>query len=283
MWEDIQGRRFPGYGRCIYCDSDGGAEGLRDEHVIPFSLGGNTCIEKASCRDCERKISPVDTHLGRSVFGQHRIHAGVQTRRPKERPAILPANFTVRDESVSLDLPIKDHPYALALPVWGDAGFLRGVRIDDPLPETFFHIYHWIPPNVRESLNISQDEDYRVWAWGRVDTSLFARAIAKIAYCHTVIWLGLGGFRRLALPGVILGTCSAVSYFVGGALKDPPPKFDTKALHTIQFNNLTGVASKLRLYIVSIRLFAHSGSGQHGMPIYHVVVGAPLVGSSAIR
>jgi hypothetical protein len=124
-WEDIQGRCFPGYGRCIYCGSDGGAEGLRDEHVIPFALEGNTRIEKASCRDCERRISPVDTHLGRSVFGQHRIHAGVQTRRPKERPTILPANFTIGGESVSLDLPIKDHPYALALPVWGDAGFFK--------------------------------------------------------------------------------------------------------------------------------------------------------------
>jgi HNH endonuclease len=151
-WEDIQGRCFPGYGRCIYCGSDGGAEGLRDEHVIPFALEGNTRIEKASCRDCERRISPVDTHLGRSVFGQHRIHAGVQTRRPKERPTILPANFTIGGESVSLDLPIKDHPYALALPVWGDAGFFRGAGIGDPLPEIFFHIYHWIPPNVRETL-----------------------------------------------------------------------------------------------------------------------------------
>jgi hypothetical protein len=128
---------------------------------------------------------------------------------------------------------------------------------------------------MRESLNLSQDEDYRVWASGRVDTSLFARAIAKIAYCHTVIWLGLDGFRSLALPRVVLGTCSAVSYFVGGPLKDPPPSFNTKALHTIQFNDLTGVGSMLRLYVVSIRLFAHSGSDQHGMPIYHVIVGAP--------
>jgi hypothetical protein len=203
-------------------------------------------------------ISPVDTHLGRSVFGQYRVHSGVPTRRPKERPGTLPADFTVRGESVLLDLPVKDHPYALAMPVWGDAGYFRGAQIDSPLPEPFFHIYHWLPPNMRETLNLSEDEDYRVWASGRVNTSLFARAIAKVAYCHSIIWFGLDGFRRLALPSVILGTCPAVSYFVGSDLKDPPPKFDTKALHTIQFSDLTGVNSALRLYVVSIRLFAHS-------------------------
>lgn len=256
-WQDIQDMRYPGYGRCIYCGSDGGSDGLRDEHIIPFSLGCNTYIEKASCRECERKINPVDTHLGRSVFGQHRIHAGVQTRNPKERPAILPANFTVRGESISLDLPIKDHPYALALPVWGDAGFFRSVPIDDPFPEVFFHMYDWTPPNLRQTLSILDDDSYVIWASGRVNAPLFARGIAKIAYCHAIVQYGLDGFRRSVLPDLILGKFPAVSYFVGGPTNNPQKKFVTKALHAIRFFDLVGNNSQLKLLIVSVRLFAH--------------------------
>jgi 5-methylcytosine-specific restriction endonuclease McrA len=47
---DIQGIKFPGYGRCIYCGSTGP---LKDEHIIPLSLGGKAVIEAASCGDCE--------------------------------------------------------------------------------------------------------------------------------------------------------------------------------------------------------------------------------------
>lgn len=39
--EDIQGKKYPSFGRGIYCGSDGGADGLRDEHIIPKSLGSN--------------------------------------------------------------------------------------------------------------------------------------------------------------------------------------------------------------------------------------------------
>jgi len=54
---DIQGFKFPGYGRCIYCGSVGP---LKDEHIIPFSLGGRAVIEAASCGDCEKVTSYLD-------------------------------------------------------------------------------------------------------------------------------------------------------------------------------------------------------------------------------
>jgi hypothetical protein len=274
-WEKITSKRHPGFGQCIYCGSDGGVEGLRDEHAIPFALGGNLVIEKGSCRRCEQKIAPVDTHLGRSVYGQHRIHVNAPTRNRKERPATLPANFTVMGDNVTLDLPIQAHPYSLLLPVWGDAGFFRCAAIDAPFPETYFHAYHWLPPSIRETLRLADDKDYKVWASGRVDTTLFARGIAKIAYCNMVARFGVDGFRRLTLPALVLGTFSGVPYFVGASLNEPPPRFGPEALHTVQFSELFARSGTMKLLICAVRLFAHSGSGNHGMPIYHVIVGAP--------
>jgi len=35
--------------------ADRRSAGIRDGHIIPFSLGGNTEIRNASCRDCEER------------------------------------------------------------------------------------------------------------------------------------------------------------------------------------------------------------------------------------
>jgi hypothetical protein len=279
-WEDIQGKQYDGFGVCIYCGSDGGVEGLRDEHIVPYSLNGNTWIRDASCRKCEKALNPVDTHLARAVYGHFRIHAGVQTRNPKDRPTALPARFTVAGQNVDLELPIKDHPFALALPVWGDAGFLRSAAIDEQFPETYCHVYHSIPLNIRQTLDLTETEDYRIWATGRIDAPLFARGIAKIAYCHAVLRFGLKGFRRLALADLVLGKFSAVSYFVGGPLTIPPPPFARNMIHAINFSALVSQVGPesyggLRLHLISVRLFANSTHEDHGMPIYHVVAGAP--------
>lgn len=274
--QDIQGKKYPGFGRCIYCGSDGGADGLRDEHIIPFSLHGNTEIRDASCTSCEKKINPVDLHLARSVYGNFRIHAGVQTRNPKDRPSELPAQIRIGDNEFTRNFPIKDHPYSLALPVWGPAGFLRSNPIDAPFPEACFHIYHFTPHNFHQTLGLPPgDNEVKIWARGKIDVTLFARGIAKIAYCHAILRFGLNGFRSLVLPKIILGECPAVGYFVGGPLDIPPPKYDNNVLHAIHHADLTAPTGRMKLHAVHVRLFANSAHDNHGMPIYHVIVGAP--------
>jgi hypothetical protein len=274
-WEDIQGQKFPGYGRCIYCGADGGADGLRDEHVIPLALNGETVIEQASCRACEKRINPADRYLGRSVYWHFRLHTGASTRRPKERPDVLKATVEIAGRQTEREFSVKEMPFTVAMPLWGYPGLYRSAPIDAPFPETFLNLYHWVPPNIRDQLNLAEDEDYKIWSQIVVRPDLFARAIAKIAYCHMVIRYGIDGFRKLALPDVILGKCSAAAYFVGSPLELPPPPLPGKALHMIGHADLTSKNGPLRLYVVHVRLFANSAHGDHGMPIYHVVAGAP--------
>ncbi|SRR5579862_262727 len=274
-WEDVQGHRYPGYGECIYCGSNGGSDGLRDEHIIPLSLNGDAVIEKASCTICEKSINPADTHLAKSVYWHYRLHTGSKTRNPKGRPDTLTADIEIGGEQTKKEFAAKEFPFSTALPIWGDAGFFRGESIDAPFPETFFHIYHWMPPDIREKLGLSGDEHFKVWSSGRVSAELFARAIAKIAYCHMVVRHGLHGFRRLALPGIILGKSRAAPYFVGGPLHLPPQPLGSKALHMVQHVDLASKAGPLKLYMINVRLFASSAHKEHGMPIYHVIAGAP--------
>lgn len=272
---DIQGQKYPGYGVCIYCGSDGGADGLRDEHIIPLALNGNAIIKGASCTTCEKKINPADTHLAKDVFWNYRLLTGAKTRNPQDRPDVLMATFEIGDKKISHDLPIQKFPFSTALPIWGNAGFFRSAPIDAPFPKTVSHVYHWMPPNIREVIRIADDEDLMVRSTFRSNPELFARAIAKIAYCHTVIRFGLNGFRRLALPHVILGTCPAAAYFVGVPLTNPPPPLSNKILHTVQHVDLVSGDKTLKLYLVKVRLFAYNSYKEFGMPVYHVITGAP--------
>jgi hypothetical protein len=103
---------------------------------------------------------------------------------------------------------------------------------------------------------------------------VFARAIAKIAYCNVVARYGLDGLRPLVLPDLILGRYPCVPYFVGTDPGEPPPPDARNMRHAVQIATANG-REGLRFLVASVRLFAHSGTREHGMPIYHVVVGAP--------
>jgi hypothetical protein len=97
--------------------------------------------------------------------------------------------------------------------------------------------------------------------------------IAKIAYCQMVAVHGLKGYRGLVLPDLILGKYPFVSYFVGSEQADPPPPHAKGFIHAINIGDTT-IADGLKLVVVSVRLFASSGTEQHGTPIYRVVAGA---------
>lgn len=275
-WDNIQGKKYPGFGRCIYCGSDGASDGLRDEHIIPFSLGGNTTIENASCRACERVTTSIDAHLARQVFGQYRIHARVQTRNPKDRPSTLPTRLTIDGNDVVVELPVDKHPYSLAMPIWGNPGLLDRRKIDDPFPDVFAHIYHWKPPDLNRALGLPETADIKIWSSGGFRVDLFARGIAKIAYCHAVARFGLDGFRPILLPDLILGRCPALPYFVGVPMQNPPaPERRLGALHQVVHSDLASPDGQFKLLHVAIRLFSGAASQDVGMPVYRVVVGAP--------
>lgn len=244
---------------------------MRSEHTLPFALGGNTEIKNASCRDCEAVTSYLDGYLARHIFYQHRVHASIQTRRPKERPDRLPAKFVFDGETSTHDLAIPNHPYFLALPVWRLPGILMGLAPDDVAFEKRCHAYGYSPKNLREAMGLPAEVPITHQAAGTINFDTFARAIAKIAYCHAVLVFGLDGFRPLVLPDLILGKYPHTPHFVGCETGDPPPP-TPEDLHKIGFHDIR--LDRFRIVLASVRLFANAGHKQHGFPIYRVVVGA---------
>jgi hypothetical protein len=158
----------------------------------------------------------------------------------------------------------------------GLPGVLRQVQLSEDFPVCNVRAYNFVPGNLREILGLADDAPDPIIhiGSGSLNNLVFARAIAKIAYCNVVARYGLDGLRPLVLPDLILGRYPCVPYFVGTDPGEPPPPDARNMRHAVQIATANG-REGLRFLVASVRLFAHSGTREHGMPIYHVVVGAP--------
>jgi hypothetical protein len=139
-------------GRCIYCGTFGEDIKLTEEHVIPYSLDADVYLKDASCLTCADITKGFEQHLARTIFGHHRIHKGVQTRHPKDRPSELPARVLIRGIEHRKHLLIEDHPYFLAMPIWDQPGILRGLLPNLKFDGLSAHLYYNVPDNIREAL-----------------------------------------------------------------------------------------------------------------------------------
>lgn len=273
-------------GRCVYCGKYGlwlGKYGpgvrLGKEHIIPLALGAGAYLKNASCDECAKITKAFETHVARNIFGHHRIHKGVQTRHPEQRPSALPTRVLVKGIEHRQELDIKDHPYFLAMPVWDQPGLLRGLSPSSDYPGLSTHLFYHLPDNLRETLNLSDGDLAEIRPDSRIDANQFGRALAKIAYCSAIETLGLEGIGHSGLPAVILGKDPNIPYYVGSVLRAPPPPSRHGPLHRIDLGT-TGYIFEPRsgLYrrflISSIRLFGTDGTSENGMPVYTVIVGS---------
>lgn len=269
---DIQGAIFPPVGRCIYCGSTGGTQGLRSEHIIPYSLGGNAELPEASCTECEGLTSYLDGYLANAIYKHLRVHQDLQSR--SGHPKLLPADVVGPDGARQHLLKPNDHPFFLTMPTWMPPGIVRGVQPSTDFERVDPFVWWYVPPNFAETLGLKDGDELEIQnPIKTLNLITFGRALAKIAYCHAVAQYGLTGFRPFPLADMIRGKHGLVPYFVGNtALGPPPPKSQSNRMHEVAFVDLQ--AGRLNLHSVSIRLFANSGTPEHGMPIYNVVVGA---------
>jgi hypothetical protein len=199
--ERIEHKQYPSFGECIFCGALARDAELTDEHIVPFSLGGNAVILKASCKRCSAETSKLEHELGRKVYWDFRAHVNAPTRRKKERPTELLFTFSIAGgERQTKTVPIGHHPYFTAMPVWGLPGLFEGRPIDAPFQEYKAHVFYWIPPNIKEILALDDGVLAEIpFPEFRIDHTRFARAIAKIGYCQAVAQLGLDRCRTSIL------------------------------------------------------------------------------------
>jgi hypothetical protein len=259
-------------GRCIYCGSDGGKDGLRDEHIVAYCLAIDTTLPKATCKKCADVTSYLEGYAGRQIFGPMRIHFKIQSRRKKIE--LDPVNVLFksdRGEEVR-SIPREQLPPTVTLPLMATPGIFTG---SDPAPIGATESWAWIAEDPTERMNkLLKPGDLGWEIRHEVKPIVFARMLAKIAHAVTVGWLGLDSFKPF-LPPLILGQDQNAAYLIGGA--EPPtepgpaqPYSDNTLHHKLSVRPMTS-PGKPPLLAVSIRLFLHIGS-----PTYWVVVGEPF-------
>jgi len=130
-------------------------------------------------------------------------------------PRVFPQRIVVDENEEIRHLSVVDHPYFLAMPIWGNPGIVTGALALDIFPIQKAHIFEYIPENLRETMQITEQQSLQVRASGTINHATFAGAVAKIGYCHAIIRYGLDGFRKLVLPRLILGYYPCIPHFVG--------------------------------------------------------------------
>jgi hypothetical protein len=108
-------------GFCVYC---GATEGeLTEEHIIPYALGANATIARASCSTCQEKTSAIEREVCRPIAGMARIRTGIQTRRPGKRVAI-PKQVQIDGVWRRPSFPPDEFPATLCYPVFDKPGIV---------------------------------------------------------------------------------------------------------------------------------------------------------------
>jgi len=198
------------------------------------------------------------------MLGATRIHLGLRTRRPKERPPSLPTFVETEGSFEMKDVAIQDHPYIMTM-------------IELPPPKVLNrlgggkqgHIRVWfkdIQGNTNERISrLGQGVQIR----NIIPINEFGRVIAKIAHSYAISLLGVDAFDPMLLD-FILGKKENVFDFVGGPDEVTEFQRDEARLHHLDLVALSNPdrTDLPHLLIANINLFSCFRA-----PVYQVVVG----------
>ncbi len=244
-------------GSCVYCRTN--SVPLDDEHVIPLGLNGNLQILKASCKDCARVTSQLETDVLQNALRDVRAALGMRTRRPKKRPKSWPLRYRSAAGEESIDTPLAEYPTVLALPHFAPPAHISRAQYDQGIPlRPEMYLAQVAGPRFQD-LPRRAGRDY-VFIRKAFQPVLFARFLAKVALCQVAFELGPDALASDYVSPAILGRSADIGRWVGqlpGELKNP-----NTGLHAVRI-----IAPEDDIHVF-VRLFA-----QFNAPEYVVVVG----------
>jgi hypothetical protein len=243
---------------------------LSDEHIIPYSLGADAILSKASCSDCAKITSYLEGYTAKEIFGPLRSYFKVQSRRKVIELNNVEVIFRNGEGQRTQLINRVDLPALLFLPVFEPAGIFFDV---EPVPLANVTSWMWAASDAAERMEkFKQPGDTSYSFNASVKAEIVARAVAKIAHTVAVARLGLGSFEPY-LPPVILGADPNIGSLVGAC--EPPskptplPEGTTTVAHNIALRAMKADAGP-PILVVTVHLFPFTGA-----PSYNVIVGRP--------
>lgn len=258
-------------GTCIYCGSSGSvSEPLSDEHIIPYSLGSDAILSKASCSDCAKITSYLEGYTAKEIFGPLRSYFKVQSRRKTIELSDIDVTFKTDNGERTQKINRVDLPAILFLPVLESAGkfFDR-----NPAPLSNVTGWMWAERNSPERMKKFMRAGEKTYSFNRaIKADVVSRAVAKIAHTFAAARLGIGSFEPL-LPPIILGTDPNIGFLVGACDSptepQPLPDGTTTTPHKLALRAMKADGEP-PILVATVHLFPFTGA-----PSYNVIVGEP--------
>jgi hypothetical protein len=255
---------YPSKGICIYCGVTGVQ--LKDEHVVPYSLGGKHVLREASCARCEKMTTKFERQVARDLWGDARTSFDQPTRRKRQRKTHIEMSNPNEPSRKQL-IPAEEYPGGFVFYKMGQCGFVRG------LPETTDLSGSWqlvmVDDEARRNSFFEKHGHHAALTFRHVPDA-FGRLLAKIGYCQVLTALDPLDFRAFILP-YIKGEKKNISYLVGS--KDGVP--DTG--NGYRLTTFTGDLADRMILMVEVRLYANTHA-----PTYEIVVG-DVLGDKAVQ
>ena len=252
---------------CIYC---GSTKNLTDEHVVPFALGGNLVIPKASCKSCAKITSLLEGKILRGFMFDARIAGNFPTSHPQNRPSAVSVGIRpkYRLRFKKVDIPSSEAVGVIFLPTFERATFLVGKP-----PITGIHIMGTEVIGFGKNLKdiSTQYKGEAMQFTQSIPAHDFVRFLAKIGYCYAVASIGPYPLNEVPVLDLILGKDDCDGTYVGSADYRIEAEIN-KPLHALGLNWVSGIygGEAIKILFSQVKLFA--GSGAKG---YEVVVRKP--------
>ncbi len=201
--------RLRSVGECVYC---GATDDLRDEHIIPFGLGGNIILPDATCGRCARITSAFEQRVLRGFMHRARSTGRFPTRRPRMRPQTHIVTLLRDGIATEAQVPADQEPGLLQLPLLAAPQFFSGANSTaGVLIQGVETLYFGVNPEefarVQGASGLRQTDN--------LDVTSFARMIAKIGYCYICATLGIPPRAEVPVLPFILGTRDDGGQWVG--------------------------------------------------------------------
>lgn len=261
---------FRAVAKCIYCNA---TDGLSDEHIIAYSLGGDYILPDASCAKCRDMTAREELWCARGIFGALRIAHEYPTRRPQERPKEVTIDVESGGQTKQLSVPVDQMPTApVIMPIFPTAGVLVGREPSIEIPDIRYQFIFPFPPDHEERLQrLRQGGPTKIKVNVPYGLNPFMCLLAKIGHGFAVAAHGLESFTPL-LPDYILDRDRRLSHVIGSTTQVITPAPDgtlgvpSNPMHAWQVG-IRSIGGKH--YVVTlIQLFRYLGA-----PVYEVVAG----------
>jgi hypothetical protein len=211
-----QAKNYLPANKCIYCGATDVP--LSREHIIPFSLGGNYVLQRASCAIHAEITSQFERDFAAVAYGYYRAENKVRSRKPKKLADSMNAMVELEGEDfdgnkVKVHVPISEAPPVPVVVRLKEPGILLGTPKD-----SLYDITLEMPPQHDPRLRALREKKGLASLRSAATTlpvTHMLRTLAKIAHAYATAELGPDSFDPCLLEIIKEPKASGPAYFIG--------------------------------------------------------------------